>query len=469
MQGKCVITRVVEVAGGVFAPGHLGELTRYVDFALVDRVLARHGGAGSRVRVLPGRVTVYFVLALALFESCSYRAVWGKLTGALTGLAPACPAVSSLARARARLGSGPVKALFEEVAGPVGDPGGPGVCWRGWHTVAIDGTHLRVPDLPAVTGRYRKRSSEKRTAGYPLLRLVCLIETGTRSVLKAVFGPEDASEKTYALELADRLEASMLVLADAFFDAFPILAMLDAHAGAFLVRSGASRTPRPEHLLPDGSYLATVRGKRVKGGARPPALPVRVIEARITVSLANGTVRTEPWRLITDLLDPGAYPAPDLIALYHERWQAETTYAQLKTALLAGRVLRSRSPEMIEQELWAIMTVYQLLIHAVADAAQAGRIDTDRLSYTIALETARDQTILAEAIQPGPAHPSAITRNLLAKPHPARPRRRLRARTVKSSSKYWSNHGKQPAKSQNYTLDITIRIFEHGLPARPRT
>jgi hypothetical protein len=469
LQSKCVITRTVKVAAGVFAPGHLGELTRFADFELVDRVVARCGGAGSRVRVLPGRVTVYFVLALALFADCSYRAVWGKLTASLVGLAPGSPVASSLARARARLGPGPVKALFEELSGPVGDPGGPGVCRRGWRTVALDGTTVRLPDRAQVTARYAKRSGVKRTAGYPLLRLVCLVETGTRAVIAAVFGPESSSEKTYALELAGRLDASMLVLADAFFDAFPVLAMFHARAGAFLVRSSAARTPKIERRLPDGSYLATVRGKRPRGGGPIPHLRVRVLEAVITVHLADGTVRTEPWRLITSLLDPEHDPAADLIALYHERWQAETCYAQLKTTVLSGRVLRSCSPEMIEQELWAVLALYQLLVRALLAAAATGQIDSDRLSFTIALETARNQTVLAADLNPSHGRASTITRALLAQPHPAHPRRRLRARTVKSLSKYWSNHGKQPAKSQNYTLDITIGIFEGRLPARPRT
>lgn len=150
------------------------------------------------------------------------------------------------------------------------------------------------------------------------------------------------------------------------------------------------------------------------------------------------------------------------------RYRAKAAYAQLKTAILAGRVLRSCSTAMIEQEVWAILIAYQALVRALVAAADAGRIDPDRLSFTIALETARDQIVLAAGLWPDPAQPSAITRTLLANPHPARRRQRLRARTVKTISKYWSNHGKQPAKTQSYDLDITIGIFEHPLPAHPR-
>ncbi|MFJ2778800.1 transposase domain-containing protein [Kitasatospora sp. NPDC087315] len=126
MQEKSVITREFALAGGVFAPGHLGELTQVVDFALVDAVLEETGAVQKRVRLLPSRVVVYFVLALALFEQCSYRAVWGKLAAGLDALALARPCISALCRARRRVGTKPFKALFETLAGPVAWPHTPG-------------------------------------------------------------------------------------------------------------------------------------------------------------------------------------------------------------------------------------------------------------------------------------------------------------------------------------------------------
>lgn len=469
MQEKSVITRIVEVAAGVFAPGHLGELTRFVDFEVVDRVLAAHGAAGSRVRVLPGRVTVYFVLALALFEGCSYRAVWGKLTASLAGLAPGRVAVSSLSRARARLGPGVFRALFEEVSGTVGAGAGPGVCWRGWRTVAIDGTSLQLPESGLVTTRYAKRRDTGRWTGYPLAYLVVLVETGTRAVIEAVFGPEDGSEKTMALRLCARVVPGMLVLADSGLDTFALLSAVGGRGARFLVRASAARNPGRERVLADGSYLTTLRPGRKAGAARGASMPARVIDACVTVRLSDGTTRIQPWRLITSLLDPEAYPAADLVALYHERWQAETAYAQLKATLLAGRVLRSCTAELIEQEIWAVLTLYQLLVRQIAEAGAAGRIDTDRLSFTIAIETARDQTVLAAGIFPDPEHTPLIITRLLADPYPARQRQRLRARTLKSFSAYISHHGRKPDRCLRYELDITVKMFDHRLPARPRT
>lgn len=146
MQEKSAITRTIETAAGVNAPGHLGELTQIVDFALVDAVLEETGAREKRLRLLPSRVVVYFVLALALFEHCSYRAVWGKLTASLGALALVRPAASSLARARRRVGTAPLRRLFEILAGPVADPGQTGSFYRGLRTVALDGTHLHTPD-----------------------------------------------------------------------------------------------------------------------------------------------------------------------------------------------------------------------------------------------------------------------------------------------------------------------------------
>jgi hypothetical protein len=129
LREKSVVTRTIEVAGGVYAPGHLGELTQVVDFALVDAVLEETGTRERRLRLLPSRVVVYFVLALALFEDCSYRGVWGKLVAGLEGLVLVRPAVSSLSRARRRIGAAPLRRLFEILAGPVAHRGQSGSFW----------------------------------------------------------------------------------------------------------------------------------------------------------------------------------------------------------------------------------------------------------------------------------------------------------------------------------------------------
>jgi Insertion element 4 transposase N-terminal/Transposase DDE domain len=322
LQDESVITRTIRTAPGVLASGQLGELTQVIDFALVDAVLEETRATERRRRLLPSRVVVYFVLALALFEHVSYQGVWANLTTELrqAGVAVASPAVSSLARARRRVGVPPLRRLFGVLAGPVGLPRTPGVFYRWLRTVVVDGTCLHAPDDPAITGRYRKRKSRKEGAeqGYPLLRLLALVECGTRAVLAAAFGPDTDGELPYARRLLAAVDKTMLLLADAAFDDACLLASITRdRAAQFLVRSGARRCPLPQQHLPDGSYLA-----RIGYGVLDELLTVRVIEALITLTLEDGTTTTSQWRLLTSLLDPARYPAAELVALYHERWGA---------------------------------------------------------------------------------------------------------------------------------------------------
>jgi hypothetical protein len=472
LQEKSVITRTITTASGVYAPGHLGELTQIVDFALVDAVLEETGAREKRLRLLPSRVVVYIVLALALFEHCSYRTVWGKLTAALDGLAPIRPAASSLARARRRVGTAPLRRLFEILAGPVADRSQAGSFYRGLRTVALDGTHLHTPDEEQITWHYPKRSGDTLEFGYPLLRLLAVVECGTRAVLAAAFGPETSGELTYARRLLNCLNASMLLLADAGFDAVEFLREAAGTGAQFLVRSSARRCPTPQHRLPDGSYLARLSGV-YRAGKGYDALPVRVIEAWVTVTLADGTTRREPWRLVTSLLDHERYPAGELVELYHRRWQVETTYFSIKATMLDGRVLRSRSIPGLDQEVYALLATYQALIRTAADALSTRPdVPMERISFTVLLQAAADQVITATGIHTNePDNPllGPIGRTVLDNLLPTVPRQRVKARSRKNpTSKYGPNAGKHPQTAQTYTLTAEIHVMEGGLAARSR-
>jgi hypothetical protein len=444
----------------VFAPGHLGELTQVLDFALVDAVAQETRTVQRRVRLLPTRVVVFFVLALALFEKSGYRQVWGKLVAGLDGLNLARPSVSGLARARRRVGPQPLRALFEAVCGPVAWPGTAGTFWRGLRMVAIDATCLHVPDSARIGARYRKRSGDTRTFGYPLLRLTVVVQCGTRALIGAVFGPDTDGETTHAQRLLSTLTDGMLLLADAGYDSWQLLADIATTGTQYLCRSGARRTPLILRALPDGSYLSVLGYGRLK---------VRVVEAQITVTYADGTVGTEQWRLVTSLLDHTRYPAGELVALYHRRWQVETTYLSIKCTILDGRVLRSGRPEDIDQELYALLTVYQAIVRIATDALTS-QPDThpDRISFTVAIETARDQVTATAGIIPPDqitligAIGQAVLRDLL----PAiRPRTKARSRK-NPTSKYGPNAGKHPQTAQAYAIHTQVMIFEKGLTAR---
>lgn len=463
----------VSVAARVFAAGHLGELTQILDFALVDAVAEETGTVQRRVRLLPTRVVIFFVLALVLFDDCGYRLVWDKLTAGLSGLgALVRPSASALCRARRRVGAKPLSALFEAVAGPVAAPGVPGVWWRGWRLVAWDATYLRAPDAAAVRTVLRRRGGAKLVWGYPLLRLSVLIECGTKAVIGAAFGSDTVGENGYARRLLPCLRPDMLLLADACYDDRALLAQVGATGAGWLVRSTASRTPLIGTVLPDGSYLSRLSGRR-----RGQHLNVRVIEAWLTVCYADESVRRVRWRLLTSLTDHRRFPAGELVTLYHDRWEAETCFRGIKCTVLDGRVLRSGWPAGIDQEVWALLTVYQSLVRLGVEAVTtttaattAAGTDPDRVSLTVAWQTARDQVVLAQGIQPSASDPcrtaigTAVRANLL----PPR-RQRVKARTKKIATSQYKTAGTSwPKTSLNYTIDTHITIFEEGLTARSK-
>jgi Insertion element 4 transposase N-terminal/Transposase DDE domain len=462
-SATATITRAVTVAAGVYAPGHLGELTRYLPFELVDDVLEQTGTVQRRLRDLPSRVGVYFLLALGLFPRLGYARVWGKLTAGLAGVAVPAPSEKALRDLRRRLGPEPMKALFEVVAGPLAQPHTPGVRFRGLRTVAFDGCNsLKVPDTDrnrCWLGRIRYRMG---WAGYPTLRLMTLAETGTRGLLGAVLGSAaDRDEATLARRLLALLRPGMLILLDRAFDASAFLAEVADTGAMLLARGRSTRNPPVLERLPDGSYRSRLDG-----------LTVRIIEADVSMTGADGSRVRDHYRLITTLLDHHRFPAADLVGLYHERWEIESAYLALRHTLLDGHVLRSGDRPGLEQETWALLTLYQLLRIAMVTAVETRPgTDPDRASFTTARETARDELTAARGICPdGPTDPpGAIGPAVLATLLPAR-RRRYSARKVKcGTSRYLNRDDGRPSAPTTITaIDIAVRTPPVDRPDRVR-
>ena len=184
------VTTTITVAAGVFAAGHLGELTRIVPFELADAALEEEGGLERRVRLAPSRAGLYFLLAMCLFPRAGYQGVWGKLTAGLRVLGLAAPSGKALRDLRRRIGIPPVRRLFEILAGPLGQPRTPGIMFRGYRTVSFDGCKsVKVPDTVKNRAWLGKQKASNGETGYPALALMALVETGTRALLGAVFGP----------------------------------------------------------------------------------------------------------------------------------------------------------------------------------------------------------------------------------------------------------------------------------------
>ena len=443
---QSVITRAVTVAGGRFAPGHLGELTQQVPFEMVDAVLEQTCRVQRRARDLPARVVVYLLLGGCLFAELGYPQVWGRLAAGLGGLPVAVPTASAMTQARRRLGPGPLRELFALLRGPA--PGG--ARWRGLLVVAIDGTIMTVADSEANLAVYSKqRGGPNGASGYPMLRLLALVSCGTRTVIDAVFSPVSKGETTCAPGLLGSLHAGMILLADRNFGAGFLAAQIAGTKADFLIRVragyGAPGLPVLSRL-PDGSWLSRFGG-----------IPVRVIDAHITFTTSAGC-SAAGCRLVTTLLDPVRYPAGDLAVLYHERWEVETAYFELKSTILGGRVLRARTPGGVDQEVYALLITYQVLRTAIADAAgTVPGTDPDRASFSVALNAARDQVILAAGVLAGPVTDLAgtIGRLVLASLMPGR-RLRTSPRVVKRAMSRYNAKGKVDRTTCKATIAIAI-------------
>ena len=443
------ITTTITVAAGVFAPGHLGELTWQVPFELADAVLEETRTGERRLRVLPSRVGVYFVLALGLFPALGYQNVWAKLTAALEGQGLPSPSAKALRDLRRRLGPAPLKALFEVLAGPAAQPSAPGICFGRYRTVAFDGcTSIKVPDTARNRAWLGKMKAALGVTGYPAVELMTLVETGTRALIGAVFGPPATGETDYARQLLHLLGPGMLVLADRGFDAAAFLAEVAATRAQFLVRLTAARRLPVMARLDDGSFLSKIG-----------ELTVRIIAAHVTVTCADGTRYTGSYRLATTLLDHRRYPASALIRLYHERWEHEVAYLALRHTLLNGRVLRSGDPAGLEQEVWALLALYQALRRAMVTAAETvPGTDPDRASFTIALETAKQTlTRAAGVVTDGASLTGRIGRAVLDGLLPPR-RPRVSARKVKSPLSRWNKADPHRPRRSTPVTALTITV-----------
>jgi hypothetical protein len=394
---------------------------------LIEEAVSAAGVAQRRRRRLPAVGVVVFVLGCCLFSGEGYGEVARKLAGWLAPLAGpggwAVPGTGALARARRRAGPRPLKLLFAALAGPLADPATPGAFGFGRLLVALDGTMLDVPATAANVAAFGPPHGGGGPGAWPQVRLVTLAACGTRGLMDAVFRGRRAdrsSEQDLARKIAagGRLRRGMLVLADRNFSGYPVVAGLAATGADVLIRAKASQRLPAAEALGDGSYrsvlpdpaaarvLAHRNGTRRRRGSSLgpdprsglPGIPVRVIEADITITPAGGQPRTERCRLITTLLDPAAAPAGQVAACYAQRWEIETSYREIKVFTRgAGRVLRSRYPAGIAQEIWALLCICQFTHATRAAAASASGLDPDRISCTITLRAIRRALTTARA------------------------------------------------------------------------
>jgi hypothetical protein len=416
----------VTVAGGVGQRGRLtdwvslGVLTSSVPRDVVDDVIAVTGKHAKRSDgKLPPHVMVYFVMAMALFAEDDYEEVAQRLTDTLSAWGCwrdgwSVPTSGGITQARQRLGVEPVRELFSRVAVPVADLVTRGAFLGRWRVMAIDGFEWDVPDTSENVAEFGYRGSGERASAFPKVRVVTVSECGSHAVVDAAIGPTATGEQTLARGLYPRWEPDWLVIADRNFYSFAAWRAASACGAALLWRVRSDVRLPVLDTLPDGSFLSVVVDPEVRGRARERlleavragedpderrAVRVRVIEYQVPDRDAGGT--GEVIRLITTITDPLGVPAQTLAEAYHQRWEHETGNDQVKTHLRGpGRVLRSKRPDMVCQEIYGYLLTHHALSALICRAATEADIDPDRVRFTRTVRLVRRRVATTAGFSP---------------------------------------------------------------------
>lgn len=370
----------------------VGVLTRVFPPGVVDAVIAECGRTEQRRRSLPARSMAYFAMGMALHSDGSYEDVLALISD---GLAWAerddddrrrLANKAAISHARDRLGAEPMERLFAAVARPLAGKDTPG-CWlAGRRLVVIDGTCLDLADTPANDEHFGRPGVMKgERAAFPQARVVALAECGTHAIFDAVIGAYTTPENTLAGELVGRLQRGMLCVADRGFYSFEAWQTASSTGADLLWRVKDNLKLEAVKDLPDGSWLAEVFHSTKDRHRREP-ITVRVIEYIVD----DGREPAGPIRLITTIRDHRKAPALDLARAYTQRWEIETTFDELKTHQRGPRaVLRSKSPELVTQEIWGHLCCHYAIRTLMFEAAIEAGHDPDRVSFVAALRLSR--------------------------------------------------------------------------------
>lgn len=386
----------------------LGVLAEVVPRDVIEDVLTETARREQRSRLLPAHVMVRFCLAMCLFFDDDYEEVMRKLVGSLKSMgswrgAWRVPSTSAIAQARQRLGVDPLRILFEQTAVPVARRGTKGAWLGSRRLMAIDGFTLDVPDEDQNVKEFGRRTNGEKSSAFPQVLTVVLGECGSHAVVGAAFEGCNGDERALAEQLLPRVEAGMLVTADRNFYSFALWGKFRETGADLLWRVNASVELPVLAWLPDGSYLSLAINPKIRGTRREhliqhaktgadidpaEAYRVRVVEYDIPDREGNGT--NEIICVITSILDPAEATAEELAAAYHERWECENLIDEVKTHQRGpARVLRSKSPDMVRQEIWALLLAHYAIRSLMCRAADEIDEDPDRLSFMRSIRVIR--------------------------------------------------------------------------------
>ncbi len=380
----------------------LGVIAKFFPAEKVRQVLKQTGRASIRERDLPAHVVVYYVIALALYMRSSYREVLRCLLEGVQWLLDPSAAVkvagkSGISQARSRLGPEPLKKLYAAVVVPIAEGRTKGAWYRQWRLISLDGSTLDTADTVENEKAFGRPGASRGSSAFPKIRFVALLENGTHVLWAARMGDYATDELTLAQNVVPALRKGMLCLADRFFPSYKLWRAAAQTGADLLWRTRQKARLDVDQRLPDGSYLSRIYASTSDRRNRRKGIVVRVIDYRL-----QGVPEAEPiYRLITTILDPTQAPAPELAALYQERWEIETALDELKTHLRGAQiVLRSKTPELVEQEFYGLLMAHFAIRGLMHEAALRAAEDPDRLSFLHSVRVVQRRLSRFAAIPP---------------------------------------------------------------------
>ena len=425
-------------AGG---PEGVARFAASIDPEWISEALKATGKASVRTRKFPAEMAIWLVIALGLFEDRSIAEVVDHLGLVVPGVRSLTP--SAVAQARYRVGPDPLRWLFLTAAQEWADEPEQGA-WRGLALYGVDGTHLRLPDTDGNFEAFGMPGGRNGPgdAGYPQVRLVCLLNLSTRLLVDAEMGPWRASEHELASDLWSVIPEDSLTLLDRGFVNYA--AYLRVTQGArnrnLLGRMKSNQKFELLETLSDGTLLGRFT---LSAAARKsnPDLPEQFVARVIEYQNERG----EEGRLLTTLLDPELWPADELVELYHQRWELEVAFDELKTHMLERKeALRSLKPDGIRQEVWGLLLTYNLVRREMALAAKEFKLPANRIAFVPALHWIRAFWLTGWRTAPAtlPLHLGKLRSSLrlLVLP-PRRPLRRYPRQVKIKMSNYPRNRG----------------------------
>ncbi len=379
-------------------------LARVYPLPMVKEVLETHGCSSQRIRRFPATVGVYYCMALSLYPEAAYEDVFSAIADGVAWMQgdPAGPRVakSSISALRGKIGAAPLQALQQRACVPLAQAKRhPEAFYAGLRVVAIDGSNLDVPDEAENVAAFGYPGSRAGHAGYPQARCAILVECATHAIIAANLGAYRASEWAICTPLLAALGPGMLCLADRGFNGYAHWQAASQTGADLLWRCTSARRLPVVKALADGSYLSVIRPSSSR--YRGESIAVRVIDYSLP-GLPNSQPR---YRLLTTLLDHKRAPAMELAALYHQRWEVEAVFDELKTHLhQRRRSLRSKTAEGVRQEFYGWVMAHYAVRWLMHEAASAHRVRHRSLSFT-----ANVQLIRRAQPQSGAFPPSATT------------------------------------------------------------